>query len=245
MFMFKSLWKGQHNFKILQGTTNTTSMPLRVRSYCPRVPVIQGWFPFQLQAQFGRTHAYRGKRNKEHKNKSDKCKEENRGVWYHWLCVPWRALCLAAWIRLQEDPRDTEVKGTEDEGGHIWQAGDTEDVPGQTWNTPYSVMLWSWYCSLVNSMDLPIIISHTFNSLFCPNNTPLRSDPHVQNHVQIWCFIKKCPWVAKWKWTRMLHHVLHNATKGFPGVSMLTFANLVPNENVGEANRWVLKRKHC
>lgn len=65
-----------------------TAMPQRVRSYCPEVTGTQGQFPFQLRAQFGITHAYRGKTNKECRNKSDKCREWSRGARYHWLCVP-------------------------------------------------------------------------------------------------------------------------------------------------------------
>lgn len=146
-------------------------MPQRVRSYCSRATAVQGWFPFQLRVQFGITHAFRGKTNKEHKNKSDKCRERNRGLWYPWHCVSWRVLWMAACIRLQEDPWDVEVKGTEDEGGHMWQAGDIEDVPGQKWNTPHSMMLWSWFCLPVNLMELPFAISHISSSLFCPANT--------------------------------------------------------------------------
>lgn len=131
-------------------------MPQRVRSYCLKVTGIQGWFPFQLLAQFGITHAYREKRNKEHRNKSDKCREWNRGTWCHWLCVPWRVLCMAAWIRLEGDPWDVEVKGTKDEGRTcVTGRGHTR----QKWNTPHTIMLVSLVllASSNCSVQIPIV----------------------------------------------------------------------------------------
>lgn len=46
------------------------------------------------------------------------------------------------WIRLQGDPWDMKVKGTNDEEGHVWQAGDTEGILGSIWNTPQTMILW-------------------------------------------------------------------------------------------------------
>lgn len=109
-------------------------------SYRPIVTGKQGWFPFQLQAQFGITHANGGKKNKEQGSKSDKCRE-----WKRRLCAPWRVLWKAAWIRLQGDPWDMKVKGTKDKGGHIWQAGDTEDRA----EPPHNSSLWFFFFFLV------------------------------------------------------------------------------------------------
>lgn len=59
------------------------------------------------------------RRTKTVGSKSDKCREENSLV-SRWLCLPWRVLCEAACGRLQRDPWDPDVKGTQEGEGHVW-----------------------------------------------------------------------------------------------------------------------------
>lgn len=188
------MWKGQHGSKILQGTRNMTYTPQRVRSYCPKVTGIRGGFPFQLQAQFGISHAYRGKADKDRRNKSDECGEWNRGDWYHWLCVPWRVLCGCV---------DKVARGTP--GTWKWRAPrmkeDTSDRQGtrRTYRDR-STPLRAWYCSPGHVMGLSISVFWNRKLLFFGSNgTPPRNlfkrFPIILNWAANWFSIIFFNWV--------------------------------------------------
>lgn len=47
-------------------------------------------------------------------------RKEQTSLVSRWLCLPWRVLCEAACGRLERDPWDPDVKGTQDGEGHVW-----------------------------------------------------------------------------------------------------------------------------